>query len=127
MPLSIRGSALKKPSADDQPALDDQPEREAQSAPNLRRISRSLKPVRLWQPPIRLPSRRCGFDRQRSIGLPEHFRHLSSCTVDSDQDVIDLTFGDIIDLPVDTGLVDRSQLGLTSTRLSGVDTQARSF
>ncbi|KAF5973455.1 hypothetical protein FCOIX_8773 [Fusarium coicis] len=196
MPLSIRGSALEKPSADDQAALDNQPGRGSSTqeiapdqgllaatfvrqtlptteysrrnnhpgtapdpdirptiatrsrivpeewnvlarlqdggpfskAPQTYDASRALlSPSDFGSPHIRLPSRRCGFDRERSIGLAEHFRHLSSCTVDSGHDVIDLIFNDIIDLTVDTGLVDRRQLALTSTRLSGVDTQARSF
>ncbi|KAG7408571.1 hypothetical protein Forpe1208_v012403 [Fusarium oxysporum f. sp. rapae] len=58
---------------------------------------------------------------ERSVRLPENFRHLFSYTVDNDQDVIDLTV-DITDLTVDTGLVDRGQLALTSIRLLSVDT-----
>ncbi|TVY74832.1 hypothetical protein Focb16_v005432 [Fusarium oxysporum f. sp. cubense] len=49
------------------------------------------------------------------------------CTFDNDQDVIDLTVDDIAEVTVDTGLVDRGQLALTSIRLLGVATQAGSF
>ncbi|PCD21951.1 hypothetical protein AU210_015754 [Fusarium oxysporum f. sp. radicis-cucumerinum] len=66
---------------------------------------------------------------ERSVALPEHFRHLRPPrTVDNDQDVVDLMADDITDLTAHTDLADRGQLVQASIWLLSVATQqAASF